>query len=115
MLLFHKDYVFLKIDILLENSSHHSGTSRSQSSEDQDIKLELKRVLKKRLVMWLLQLLSDSSIHKKWVSTSLFTSSLFIQELLDGSSSICYVLMWMENHGFVSLCHVSRKRMVCWL
>ena len=36
-------------------------------------------------------------INKEQVSTS-FTGSLFIQELLDGSSSTCYELMWMEKH-----------------
>ena len=60
--------------------------------------------------MLLLQLLSDSSINKEWVSTSSFTGSLFIQELLDGSSSTCYELMWMEKHGFISLCHMFREK-----
>ena len=69
----------------MENPSHHSNSSSSSSSsEDEDTKLDVTRVLKKRLVVLLLQLLSDSSINKDRVSTSSFTSSLFIQELLDG-------------------------------
>ena len=59
--------------------------------------------------MLLLQLLNDSSINKERVSTS-FTSSLFIQELLDGSSSTCYELMRMEKHGFISLCHMFQEK-----
>ena len=64
------------------------------------------RVLKKRLVVLLLQLLRDSSIDKERVSTSSFIGSLFIQEVLDGSFSICYELMRMEKYGFISLSHV---------
>ena len=60
--------------------------------------------------MLLLKLLSDSSINKERVSTSSFTSSLFIQELLDGWSSTCYELMRMEKHGFISLCHMFREK-----
>ena len=59
--------------------------------------------------MLLLQLLSDSSINKERVSTSSFTGSLFIQELLDGSFSTCYELMRMEKHGFISLCHMFQE------
>ncbi|KAL6318154.1 hypothetical protein AAG906_035659 [Vitis piasezkii] len=92
----------------MENPSHHSNSSSStSSSEDEDTKLEMTRVFKKRLVVLLLQLLSDSSINKEQVSTSSFTSSLFIQELLDGSSSTCYELMRVEKHGFISLCHIK--------
>ena len=58
------------------------------------------------MVVLLLQLLSDSSINKECVSTSSFIGSLFIQELLDDSSSTCYELMWIEKHGFISLCHI---------
>ena len=58
----------------------------------------------------LLKLLSDSSINKERVSTSSFTGSLFIQELLNGSSSTCYELMRMEKHGFISLCHMFREK-----
>nr|CAN74706.1 hypothetical protein VITISV_036360 [Vitis vinifera] len=36
--------------------------------------------------------------------------SLFIQELLNGSSSTCYELMRMEKHGFISLCHMFREK-----
>ena len=97
MLLFH-NYCFFIIDILMENPSHHSNSSSSSSSsEDEDTKLEVTRVLKRRLVVLLLKLLSDSSINKERVSTSSFTGSLFIQELLNGSSSTCYELMRMEN------------------
>ena len=106
MFLFH-NYCFFIIDILMENLSHHSNSSSSSSSsEDEDTKLEVTRVLKKRLVVLLLKLLSDSSINKELVSTSSFTCSLFIQELLDCSSIICYELMQMEKHGFISLCHM---------
>ncbi|KAL6351169.1 hypothetical protein AAG906_031755 [Vitis piasezkii] len=92
----------------MENLSHHSNSSSSSSSsEDEDTKLEVTRVLKKRLVVLLLKLLSDSSINKERVSTSSFTGSLFIQELLNGSSSTCYELMRMEKHGFISLCHIK--------
>ncbi|XP_059596802.1 uncharacterized protein LOC104880679 isoform X1 [Vitis vinifera] len=110
MLLFH-NYCFFIIDILMENLSHHSNSSSSSSSsEDEDTKLEVTRVLKKRLVVLLLKLLSDSSIDKERVSTSSFTGSLFIQELLNGSSSTCYELMRMEKHGFISLCHMFREK-----
>ena len=48
MLLFHKYCVFM-IDILMENPSHHSNnSSSSSSSEDEDIKLEVTRVIKKK-------------------------------------------------------------------
>ncbi|XP_034679765.1 uncharacterized protein LOC117909822 [Vitis riparia] len=95
----------------MENPSHHSNSSSSSSSsEDEDTKLEVTRVLKKRLVVLLLKLLSDSSINKERVSTSSFTGSLFIQELLNGSSSTCYELMRMEKHGFISLCHMFREK-----
>ena len=95
------------IDILMENPSHHlNNSSSSSSSEDEDIKLEVTRVIKKRLVVLFLQLLSDSSINREQVSTSSFIGSLFIWELLDGSSNICYDLMQMEKHGLISLCHM---------
>ncbi|KAL6321303.1 hypothetical protein AAG906_016337 [Vitis piasezkii] len=95
----------------MENPSHHSNSSSSSSSsEDEDTKLEVTRVLKRRLVVLLLKLLSDSSINKERVSTSSFTGSLFIQELLNGSSSTCYELMRMEKHGFISLCHMFREK-----
>ena len=99
------------IDILMENPSHHSNSSSStSSSEDEDTKLEMTRVFKKRLVVLLLQLLSDSSINKEQVSTSSFIGSLFIWELLDGSSNICYDLMQMEKHGLISLYHMFREK-----
>ena len=60
--------------------------------------------------MLLLQLLKDSSIDKERVSTSSFTGSLFIQEVLDGSPSICYELMRMEKYEFISLCHMFREK-----
>ena len=60
-------------------------------------------------MLWF-QLVNDSSINKERVSTSSFTGSIFIQELLDGSSSTCYELMWMEKHGFISLCHMFREK-----
>ena len=91
-------------------SYQSNSSSSSSSSEDEDTKLEVTRVLKKRLVVLLLQLLSDSSINKEQVSTSSFTGSLFIQELLDGSSSTCYELMRMEKHEFISLCHIFREK-----
>ena len=94
----------------MENPSHQSDSSSSSSSEDEDIKSKVTRVLKKRLVVLLLQLLRDSSIDKERVSTSSFTGSLFIQEVLNGSSSICYELMRMEKHGFISLCHMFREK-----
>ncbi|KAL6338241.1 hypothetical protein AAG906_018504 [Vitis piasezkii] len=95
----------------MENPSHHSNSSSSSSSsEDEDTKLEVTRVLKRRLVVLLLKLLRDSSINKERVSTSSFTGSLFIQELLNGSSSTCYELMRMEKHGFISLCHIHNLR-----
>ena len=94
----------------MENLSHQSDSSSSSSSEDEDIKSKVTRVLKKRLVVLLLQLLRDSSIDKERVSTLSFTGSLFIQEVLDGSSSICYELMRMEKHGFISLCHMFREK-----
>ena len=98
----------------MENPSHHSNnSSSSSSSEDEDTKLEVTRVLKKRLIELLLQLLSDSSINKELVSTSSFTSSVFIQELFDGSSDTCYELMGMEKYGFISLCHMFREKI--WL
>ena len=61
----------------------------------------------------LLQLLSDSSINKELVSTSSFTSLVFIQELFDGSSNTCYELMGMEKYGFISLCHMFQEKI--WL
>ena len=60
--------------------------------------------------MLLPQLLRDSSIDKERVSTLSFTGSLFIQAVLDGSSSICYELMRMEKHEFISLCHMFREK-----
>ena len=52
MLLFH-NYCFFRIDILMENPSHHSNSSSSSSSsEDEDTKLEVTRVLKRRLVVF---------------------------------------------------------------
>ena len=33
-----------------------------------------------------------------------------IQELLDVSSRTCYELIWMENHGFISPCHMFREK-----
>ena len=60
--------------------------------------------------MLLLQLLSDSSINKEQVSTSSFIGSVFIQELLDGSSTTCYELMRVEKHGFISLCQMFREK-----
>ena len=77
----------------MENPSRQLDSSSSSSSEDEDIKSKVTRVSKKILVVLLLQLLRDSSIDKERVSTSSFTDSLFIQEVLDGASSICYELM----------------------
>ena len=48
----------------MENPSHQSDSSSSSSSEDEDIKSKVTRVLQKRLVVLLLQLLRDSSIDK---------------------------------------------------
>ncbi|KAL6335798.1 hypothetical protein AAG906_039561 [Vitis piasezkii] len=85
----------------MKNPSHHSNSSSSSSSsEDEGTKLEVTRVFLKKI----------GSINKERVSTSSFTGSLFIQELLDGSSSTCYELMWMEKHGFISLCHMFREK-----
>ena len=69
-----------------------------------------KSLKKERLVVLMLQLLRDSSIDKEQVSTSSFTGSLFIGEVLDDSSSICYELMRMEKYGFISLCHMFREK-----
>ena len=54
-----------KLNVLMENPSHQSDSSSSSSSEDEDIKSKVTRVLKKRLVVLLLQLLRDSSIDKE--------------------------------------------------
>ena len=49
MLLFH-NYCFFRIDIPMENPSHHSNSSSSSSSsENEDTKLEVTRVLKKKI------------------------------------------------------------------
>ena len=94
----------------MENPSHQSNSSSSSSSEDEDIKSKVMRVFKKRLVVLLLQLLRDSYIDKERASTSSFIGSLFIRKVLNGSYSICYELMRMENHGFISLCHMFQEK-----
>ena len=94
----------------MENPSHQSDSSSSSSSEDEDIKSKVTRVLKKRLVVLLLQLLRDSSIDKERVSTSSFTGSLFIQEVLNGSSSICYELCeWKSMDLFLYVTCLEKK------
>ena len=52
----------------------------------------------------------DQSDSRFLTSTLSFIGSLFIRELLNGSSSIHYELMWMKKHGFISLCHMFQEK-----
>lgn len=98
----------------MESPHSHSGSSDSlSSSEDDDMNLnakrEAKRILQKRLIT-LLSNFRNGPYNRVPTSTSSLTGSLFVQELLNGSSITCYELMRMEKNNFVSLCHIFREK-----
>lgn len=80
-----------------ESSSYLSSNSSSSStSEDEAIKLEAKKASWRCLIVLLSKLLKNS-LGRQPNSTSTLIGSAFIQELLNGSSSVCYELMWMDK------------------
>lgn len=81
----------------------------AMADEEVDIKIGVKRILRKQLIMLVKKLLKGSTKRQR-ISTSSLTCSLYIQELLNGSPIVCYDLMRMDKNGFISLCQLFKEK-----
>ncbi|KAK2663441.1 hypothetical protein Ddye_002015 [Dipteronia dyeriana] len=97
----------------MESPFQSSSSNSLSSSEDHDMNLEAiteaKRVLRKRLIT-LLSNFINGPCQRVPASTSSLPGSLFIQELLNGSSNTCYELMRMQKNNFIYLCRIFREK-----
>ncbi|KAK2653621.1 hypothetical protein Ddye_013477 [Dipteronia dyeriana] len=97
----------------MESLFQSSSSNSLSSSEDDDMNLkaitEAKRVLRKRLIT-LLSTFIDGPCQRVPASTSPLPGSLFIRELLNGSSNTCYELMRMQKNSFIYLCQIFREK-----